>query len=127
MHIWSTNEYVVSMDRINRILPFILHQIAFDRFAFLNNTTKSVRIEQAPKTLFACLVASREGGRDQRSSIAYRTSVFKSEKKRLVRHEENKFNCSFSLYLYGKYMRKQRKAFLLNPKRGSLLSFTYGF
>jgi len=55
VHIWSTNEYVVSMDRINRILPFILHQIAFDRFAFLNNTTKSVRIEQAPKTLLRVL------------------------------------------------------------------------
>lgn len=58
-----------------------LHQVTFDRLAFLNNTTKSLRIEQAAETLFACLVASRENGRDQRSSIAYRTSVSKSEKK----------------------------------------------
>jgi len=70
----------------------------FHRFAFLNETTKSLRIKQAAKTLFACLVASREGGRDQRSSIAYRTSVFKSEKTRHVGHEENKLHCFFSLY-----------------------------
>lgn len=56
--------------------PLSLHQIASDRFVFLNITAKSLRIEQAAETLFACLVASREGGRDQRSSIAYRTSVF---------------------------------------------------
>ena len=54
--------------------PLLLHQIAFHRFAFLNSITKSLNIVEAAKTLFACLVVSREGSRDQRSSIAYLTS-----------------------------------------------------